>query len=201
MGLNLKNPKGEANSISTKEKQEERHVIWGDIHLDYDDWKDDLAEMFPDLTEDERYMKMYEINSEYLADERVNLNIQLSQPILLIGDLGLWNGRVSGFKEIQSGNIRDCLYSDTDMTEWYVDKRGDLRADAIHHDGTNHYLYRAYKDGTTEAQRDALKEKIYDNKATRSDITRVTRRIGDEIAHVYGFQLPRSSKSRGEASL
>ena len=189
------------NKISTKEKQEDRHVIWGDIHLDFDDWKDELAEMYPDLTEDERYIKMYEINSEYLADERVNLNIQLSQPILVIGDLGLWNSRVSGFKEIQSGNIRDCLYSDTDMTEWYVDKRGDLRADAIHHDGTNYYLYRVYKDGTTEAQRDALKEKIYDNKVTRSDITRVTRRIGDEIARVYGFQLPRISKSRGEVSL
>ena len=29
---------------------------------------------------------------------------------------------------IDSGNIKDCLYSDTDYTEWYVDKYGDLRA-------------------------------------------------------------------------
>lgn len=26
--------------------------------------------------------------------------------------------------------------------------------------------------------------------ATRADITRVTRRLGDEIAHVYGFPIP-----------
>ena len=101
------------------------------------------------MTEDERYALMHEFNYDYLDDKRINLNIQISQPILVIADLGRWNGRFSGYKEIASGNIRDCLYSDTDMTEWFVDHRGDLRADAIHHDGTNHYLYRVYKDGTT----------------------------------------------------
>ena len=104
---------------------------------------------------------MYEINSGYLDDERVNLNIQLPRPILVIGDLGLWNGRRSGYKEIYSGNIRDCLYSDTDFSTWYVDKLGDLRCDAVHHDGTNHYLYRTYKVGVRESQIDLLKDKLY----------------------------------------
>ena len=36
-----------------------------------------------------------------------------------------------------------------------------------------------------------LKEKLYRGIATRADITRVTRRLGDEIAHVYGFPIPR----------
>ena len=44
----------------------------------------------------------------------------------VIGDLGRWHGRVSGYKMIDSGNIKDCLYSDTDYTEWYVDKYGDV---------------------------------------------------------------------------
>ena len=68
---------------------------------------------------------------------------------------------------------------------------GDFRCDAIHHDGTNHYLYRAYKDGVSDTQIDNLKEKLYRGIATRADITRVTRRLGDEIAHVYGFPIPR----------
>ncbi|MBR4204512.1 MAG: hypothetical protein IKQ92_03455 [Clostridia bacterium] len=176
-----------------------RHVIWGDIHLNYDDWKDDLEANYPELTDSERYELMYDLNHDYLEDERVNLNIQMSQPIICIADLGRWNGRFSGYKEIPSGNIRDCLYSDTDWTEWYVDHRGDLKADGIHHDGTNHYLYRVYKDEASESQRDALKQKIFDNKATRADITRVTRRLGDEIAKVYGFEIPRKSKSRETA--
>lgn len=100
-----------------------------------------------------------------------------------------------GYKEISSGNIRDCLYSDTDYSTWYVDQLGDLRCDAIHHDGTNHYLYRVYKDDVTETQIDNLLTKIYEGRATRKDITRVTRRLGDEIAAVYGWPIRRCKKS------
>ena len=163
--------------------------------MDYDDWKPHLEEQYPDLSEDERISLMYEINNDYLSDERINLNIQLDRPILVIGDLGLWNGRRSGYKEIESGNIRDCLYADTDYSTWYVDKLGDLRCDAIHHDGTNHYLYRVYKDGVSESQIDLLKEKLYYGTATRADITSVTRRLGDDIAKVYGFPIPRQRQS------
>lgn len=171
-----------------------RHIIWSNYDLDYEAWKADLEQEYPELSEDERISRMYEINSDYLADERCNLNIQLDQPILVIGDLGLWNGRRSGYKEIESGNIRDCLYSDTDYSTWYVDRLGDLRCDAIHHDGTNHYLYRTYKGGVRESQIDLLKEKLYRGIATRADITRITRRLGDDIAKVYGFSIPRAKQ-------
>ena len=174
------------------------HLIWSNYGLDYEDWREDLEDQYPDLSEDERMNLMYEINNDYLDDERVNLNIQLDGPILVIGDLGLWNGRRMGYKEIKSGNIRDCLYSDTDYSTWYVDRLGDLRCDSIHHDGTNHYLYRAYKPGVRESQIDLLKEKLYRGIATRGDITRITRRLGDDIARVYGFSIP---KQRQAASL
>ena len=166
------------------------HVIWSNFNLDYDDWKDDLEENYPDLSEQDRMMLMYEINGDYLDDERINLDIQLSRPILVIADLGRWNGRFDGYKEIESGNIRDCLYSDTDYSTWYVDKRGDLRCTAIHHDGTNYYLYRTYKDGVSDEQIENLKWKIYNGQATRADITRITRRLGDEIGKVYGWEFP-----------
>lgn len=178
----------------------DRHVIWSDVNLDLDDWREDLEENYPGSSDEEKYQLMYEINGDYLDDERANLNVQLSQQIIVIADLGLWYGRRSGYKMIESGNIRDCLYSerDIDMCEWYVDKGGDLRADMIHHDGTNHLLYRVFKDGVTDWQIENLKEKIYSGTATRSDITKVTRRLGDEIAKVYGFDLP-SVRSQKEA--
>ena len=174
---------------------DQKHVIWSDYDLDYDDWKDDLEEQYPDLSESERVALMYEINGNYLDDERDNLNIALSRPILVIGDLGLWNGRRMGYKEIKSGNIRDCLYSDTDYSTWYVDRLGDLRCDAIHHDGTNHYLYRTYKPGVSAEQIENLKDKLYFGTATRADITRITRRLGDDIAKVYGFSIPRQRQA------
>lgn len=176
--------------------QPDRHIIWSNMNLDLDDWRDDLKEQYPDYTEEQLYQEMVETNSDYLDDERINLNIDVGEPILVVADLGLWNGRRMGYKEIDSGNIRDCLYSDTDYTEWYVDKYGDLRCDAAHHDGTNHYLYRAYKESTTETQRENLKWKIYSGTVTRADITRVTRRLGDEIAAVYGFRISKQRVSK-----
>ena len=166
------------------------HLIWSNYDLDYDDWKNDLEAEHPDLSERERIDLMYRINSDYLDDERINLDIPLSRPILVVADLGLWYGRRQGYKEIESGNIRDCLYDDNDYVTWFVDKNGDFRCDSIHHDGTNHYLYRTYKDGVSDEQIENLKWKLYHGQATRKDITRITRRLGDEIGKVYGWEFP-----------
>lgn len=174
-------------------------LVWTNFDLDYDrDWKDYLEDAYPDLSEDERIDRMYECNGERLEDERANLNIQLDQPILVVADLGLWNGRRMGYREIRSGNIRDCLYAGKDdlYVTWFVDERGDLRCEAIHHDGTNYLTYRAYKPGATERKKEALRAKLYAGIATRRDITRVTNRLGDLIAEVYGWEIPRQ---RGRA--
>lgn len=93
-------------------------------------------------------------------------------------------------KEIESGNIRDCLYSQYDFTTWYVDKDGDLRCDDVHHDGTNHYLYRVYKNSATQEEREDLKDKIYMGIATAKDIAHITDHLGDEIGKVYGWVFP-----------
>ena len=182
----------------SKQEQSDRHIIWSNMNLEADDWRDSYKEYLEingldDDPNDENklYEYMVEANDDYLSDERRNLDIQLSQPIIVIGDLGRWNGRVTGYKMIDSGNIKDCLYADTDYTEWYVDKYGDLRADAVYHDGASYYLYRVFKDGITDTQIENLQDKIYNGKATRADITRVTKRLGDEIAGVYGFSIPK----------
>ena len=51
-------------------KSEEKHIIWSSYDLDYEDWKDDLEENYPELSEQERITLMYEINGDYLEDER-----------------------------------------------------------------------------------------------------------------------------------
>lgn len=178
---------------------EQKHIIWSS-DVDYEDWRADMEEQYPDLSEQERMELMVEQNNDYLDDERCNLNIQLSRPILLIADIGRWDGRYPGYAEIKSGNIRDCLYSEMDDSTWYVDRLGDLRCDAVHHDGTNHYLYRAYKENVSETQIDRLKEKLYSGTATRGDVTRVTKRLGDEIGRVYGWRFPSSREAMLRAS-
>lgn len=50
------------------------NIIWSNENLDYEDWRDSLAEDYPDLTEAQREALMYELNADYLDDERTNLN-------------------------------------------------------------------------------------------------------------------------------
>lgn len=165
-----------------------KHIIWSNFDVEVDN--DFFDEFYPDADEYERYSMALDMNYESLEIERSVLDIRLNNPILVIGSLGLWNGTFSGYKEIDSGNIKDCLYdSDCDYMEWYVDERKDFCAKGAHHDGRNHYLYRVYKDGVSDTQIENLKEKLYYGKATRRDITRITRRLGDNIAEVYGWEI------------
>lgn len=180
----------------------EGHIIWSNINLDLDDWRGDMREQLemngvnPDeITENMLYEEMVRVNEDYLHDERDNLNIQLSEPIIVIADLGRWNGRFQGYKMIESGNIRDCLIADTDYAEWYVDKNGDFRAAAVHHDGQNHYLYRVFKNGVSDEQIEDLQDKIYSGTVTKADIDRVTKPLGNEISKVYGFDPPKEKQS------
>lgn len=175
----------------------DRHVIWSNMNLNLDDWRDDIQADYPGATEKAMTSLMYDINNDYLDDERCNLNIQLNQPIIVIADIGRWNGRFQGYKMIDSGNIRDCLYSDTDLTEWYVDMDGNFKADAIHHDGHNHYMYRVFKNGVSDEQIEELQDKIYSGTVTKEDIDRVTRPLGYDISNVYGFDLPKEKQSEG----
>ena len=172
-----------------------KNIIWSDYYLDIEDWRSELEETYPGLSEEELMRKMYEENNDNLDDERMNLDIQLSAPILVCCDLWLWNGRAGGYAIIQSGNIKDCLHSDCDYVTWYVDELGDLRCEAIHHDGTNRYLYRVFKPEASELQRENLIEKILRKTVTRADINRLTRRLGDYIGNVYGWSFPHRGRA------
>ena len=141
------------------------HIIWSnDVeHIEK------LMEDDPELV----WESAYELNAEYLEDERANLNIEVGDEIIVLADLGLWYGRRR------------------DYVTWFVDDRGDLMCRDIHHDGTNIYMYRAWKAETTDEQKRNFLQKIYDGKATRKDITRYTRKIGVYVADVYGWKVRR----------
>jgi hypothetical protein len=167
-----------------------KYIIWSNRDLKLEDWKDCLEDWKPEITdENEQWMLVNMWNNEYLEDERANLNIDLHAGILAIADLGLWNGRKLGYKEMGT-NIRNCLSGTCgDYVTWYVDELGDLRCEDCHHDGTNYYTYRAWKEGVSPIQMENLEWKIYCGKATRKDITRLTRKLGPNVAKVYGWEV------------
>jgi len=164
-------------------------IIWSNINVDVDDYKEEILSEHPKYSKDEIIDAAYQINNDSLDDERCNLDKTLSGMIIVIGDLGLWDGRRKGYKMIPSNNIKDCLYQENDYCKFFVDKDGEFKAEGIHHDGTNYYTYRVFKKDATEEQIGDLKEKIYYNKCTQEDLDKVTDKIGPFIAEIYGFNL------------
>ena len=169
-----------------------KHIIW-DEDINLDDWKDYLDEEFPEADEYDRYHYAEMLNYEYLEDERLNLNIELIDNIVILADLGLWYGHRLGYKNLVSRNIKDCLRHNIKGQSsacWYLDERFDLCCDEAHHDGTNHYLYRMWRPEIKEQARNNFLAKVYEGTATRRDINRYTMRLGDPIAKVYGWKAP-----------
>ena len=107
--------------------------------------------------------------------------------LIAIADLGRWNGRFSGYKEIKQ--LVTVLHTSCDYQKVYVDSNGDLRKEETHHDGSNSILYRYWKDGLTQEQKDNFMDKIYNGKCTQRDITRYTRKAGIAIANYYGWTV------------
>lgn len=162
-----------------------KNIIWSS-DIDLKDWEDYLAEEYPNITdENKKYELVYEINDMYLEDERINLDIDLHDDIIIIADLGLWYGNVRGYKEIK-GNIAECLYTECDYAEWYCD-RYNLHCNGYHHDGSNHYMYRVWKDGLSEEQKDNFRNAIVKRKADSKMISRYTKSLRPYIAKVYGW--------------
>lgn len=136
-----------------------KHVIWSNI--DPDNYDEDY----------------------YLDDERFNLDIPTDGRILVIADLGLWDGRRQGYKIINR-NVSDILYDEADFVEWYSDGYN-IKATAYHHDGTNYYEYREIRE---DKNIDNLLDAIYNGEEiTRRKLNYYTKSIHPYVAEVYGW--------------
>lgn len=174
-----------------------KHIIWSNINLDIEDWRDGYLEELeingkdlPDEDEDyddELMDWMYETNNMYLDDERSNLNKKVDGRILIIGDIGKWNGRVDGYK-ILGNNINEIFNINDrgfDYAEFYGDGY-DIRATECHHDGTNYYLYRVIRE---DRNIDNLLDVIYNGEEiTSSKLNYYTKSLYKDVANVYGWR-------------
>lgn len=152
-----------------------------EIKLTRDEYADSLSD-------DEIYEECYFNERTWFEDEQWELrHVDEHCGLIAIADLGRWNGRFGGYKEVK--NLADVLYSDCDYEEVYVDSNGDLRKEESHHDGSNSILYRYWKDGITDEQKENFMSKIYNGECTQKDITRYTRKAGLAIANAYGWTV------------
>ena len=171
-----------------------KHVIWTD-QINPEDWKEGFIEFCEinnldpddlDLTE-----WAYEENAFCLEAEQMNLDILLPDEIIALADLGLWDGRRTGYKEMHTNRLSDCLYSHTrgfSYNTWYVDEDDDFCHEETHHDGTNHIVYRMWKPDVDEYERDDILADIYDGEPDAgARMYESTLPLGSYIQKVYGW--------------
>ena len=173
-------------------KREKEFIVWQNYDIDPSDYQEFLQEEYPDVTDAiEQYHLISCMNDEYLDDERSNFSSidRLKGDIIILADIGLWNRRALGYKEIYSRSASDCLRfeRDCEYAKWYVDERNDLCSRQSHHDGSHHLIYRSWKEGISDKQKQNFRDKIYYGKVTRRDITRYTDSIGVKVKELYGW--------------
>lgn len=116
--------------------------------------------------------------------EMANLSKRLDGRILAIADLGLWNGRVQGYK-ILSDNLNEVISfgMSCDEREVYCDAYN-VRATGYHHDGSNSVLFRELRE---DRNIDNFLEKIYNNETiSSSTLNYYTKSLKPYIKEVYG---------------
>lgn len=170
-----------------KRRELKEHVIYDSYNV-YEDNREAAIEFLKDaeesLTEENIMRECDFLNEVWFEDELNELRRVSEGDLIAIADVGRWNGRFSGYKDIKC--LDDVMYSSCDYEKIYVDSNGDLRKEESHHDGRNSILYRYWKDGIN---RELFKQKIYSGEVTQKDITRCTRKAGVGIAEVYGWKV------------
>ena len=169
-----------------------KHIIWSNMNLDIEDWREDYKESCENNDmeydpDDELaiYEWMMETNKEYFYDERMNLDKVVEGRILVIADLGLWNGRKPAYKIVDSGNIKDILGFTYDCAEFYGDGYN-IRGTEVHHDGTNYYLYRVIREDRNIQN---LLDDIYEGKEyTMKKLNYYTKSLYKPVAEVYRWR-------------
>ena len=160
-----------------------KHIIWSNSYETIEALEKDILENkedFPLVDKECSWSYASDLNDDYLSDERANLYKELGNNIVIIADLGLWNGRRRGWNVTSNCNL--CSIFDNTCGEyvtWYVED-GEIKCDDVHHDGTNHYTYRILKDGISEWEFEELM-------AEGKDIEKYTEKIGHYVSEIYGW--------------
>lgn len=158
------------------------------------DYADDEFVHVEEMDDQELIEFLYRKNDNWHGDERMNLNITTKNPILVIADLGLWNGRKSGYKVLTTQNVGDILSTHCgDYATYYADC-DDVRCDDTHHDGTNHYIFRELVGSEDECQ--PLLEAIFYGMDYSVELRKYSRSILPYVAGVYGWPVAGNTRTR-----
>lgn len=154
-----------------------------DETLDY--YRDEWKEQSEDPCDDAVLLDLiHEADSLLFGDERMNLNKVLDGEILVIADLGRWNGRFQGYKLI-GRNLQDILSATGDDEAHFYSDGKNIRAEGYDHDGHSYYLFREVKENVDIS---VLLDDIYSGKEiSNRRLGYYTRSLEPHVASIYGW--------------
>ena len=168
-----------------------KHIIFNSdsTEFDFDETKKEISEInempVEDISDEAVWDYIGNSIDNWYEDERANLNKELDNFVICIADLGLWNGRKSGYR-LLNRNLNSILNHNGDSYEVYVED-GEVRADDSHHDGVNHYVWRVLKKGLSNAKVNDLLESIVEGDAEEK-IKKCTKSLVPYVQGIYGFK-------------
>jgi len=161
--------------------------IWTNDVGVINEYVEDLMASDPDMDESLAWAEAESSVADDLDSAKVDLRVPVGD-LIVIADLGLWNGRVSGYKVIPNATLADAIsVCEGDIIDWYVED-GEMKIDDIHHDGVNHYVFRAWKDGVTDWRKGLTEHLVRHGITDKATLDVETRPLGADVAKVYGWE-------------
>lgn len=167
-----------------------KRIIWSNMNINPEDWKESYKEAaelneWDEDTEDENNLWNY-INEELasqLEDEKTNLDFPLEERIIVIADLGLWDGRRKGYRILKE-NVNSIFDVSEDYNEYYSDGYN-IKATCSHHDGCNYIEFRVIReDRNIENLLNAI---LNGKEVSRKKLNYYTRSLHKYVANIYGW--------------
>lgn len=158
-------------------KNEFKRIIFDSEGYTFDQAKTFLIEEgIESPSDDQIWDEINECNEITIKDERFEFALRdklIETPIIIVADVGRWNGRRVGIKRLEHFEEIIDFMTRYDSFEIYID-RYDIRAIGHHHDGTDYILFRMLSD---KIDWDTAERNILINKDTDSSVKRYTRSL------------------------
>lgn len=144
----------------------------------------EYLEEFSEVTDEELDNAVWDSINISFEDEQRLLSKRLEGRVLAIADLGLWNGRRTGYKILGDdlSGILSCGIG-CDEVQVYAD-RYNVYAKGYHHDGTNFVEFRELRE---DRNYDNLLCKLYNQEpVSRQMVNYYTKSLRPYLKEIYG---------------
>ena len=168
------------NNTTNKKK-----IIWTSINPGLPCFKAMVKQDKPTISEEELNAIVFALNFRYFDKVRDMLGkVNAGQPIIIIAKYeGIYESDSDGtyVQVIDSGNIGECLDTDFDLAEWYIDENGDFCSYGIDRENVYHAQYFALKEDASMSMIQHLFADIDDEDFDYEVLDEILDSIGDDV--------------------